>query len=309
MSTAICLVTWNGGTMAAAALQSAARQDLRDLFLVVVDNASSDADREILRSRVEGDHRVAFLWNEHNVGFARAANQALETAFSRGADWAVLLTQDTLLPPDACRRLVEVARTIPHLAVAGPAVADQMTGKLLSVGERTEPWLFALPRSLVRYRRVRLPYRDVEGVVGCCMLLSRAAWTHVRGFREDLFAYYEEVDLCLRARRAGYRVVLIPSVQVSHAGWRGFGGGLTPLSARLKARNLILLARAHVRGWQWAIVGPSVAALFTASALWYCGRGRRAVVWSLVQGVLDGLRGASGPICGRVLDRSRCALP
>ncbi len=305
----ICLVTWNGGRVAADCLRAALAQDYERFFLVVVDNHSSPADRAALEECATGNSRVSLIWNDDNRGFAAAGNQAVKVALAQGARWVLVLTQDTLLPPDACRRLVEVGRSNPEVAIVGPKVVDETSGNVLSLGERVAPWLLALPRSLVRYRFAPHPYRLVQGVLGCCMLIAASCWKELGGFREDLFAYYEEVDLCLRARKKGYKVAVVPSVTVRHRGWRGFAGGFTPMSALLKSRNLILVARNHIRPWQWLVVAPSMAALFVGSSLLHGARGRWSVVGHMCHGLWLGVRGHSGPPQALVSDRASCVLP
>lgn len=287
----ICLVTWNGGSVAVECLRSVLAQNYGDFFVVVVDNHSSPADKAALEACALGDWRVQFVWNDSNRGFAAAANQAVAFALGRGAHWVMVLTQDTILPPDACARLLDIARGIPQLAIAAPSVVDQITGEVLSVGERMVPLLLAAPRTLVRYRRTRQPYRLVQGVLGCCMLVAASCWQELGGFREELFAYYEEVDLCIRARQKGYKVAVISEVSVQHRGWRGFGGGFTPLSARLKTRNLIRVARWHTRPWEWLVVGPSLLVLFVGSALLYCARRELLTVREMWCGLRMGLAG------------------
>lgn len=305
----ICVVTWNGGALAVDCIRAALAQSYHESFVVVVDNHSSPSDRAALRACAKGNSHMHVVWNDTNRGFAAAANQAAEVALGRGARWLLLLTQDTVLPAEACQRLLEVAQAIPGLGIAGPTVVDQTTGRVLSVGERVAPWLLGLPRSLVRYRFVRQPYRFVGGVVGCCMLVSGSCWRELGGFREELFAYYEEVDLCLRARKKGYKVALVPSVRVAHRGWRGFAGSFTAVSAVLKSRNLVLVAREHLRPWHWLLVGPAMIALFIGSVLLHAARGQWRVVQQMCYGLWLGLNGYSGPPPELASRPVPCALP
>ncbi|MCX8073403.1 MAG: glycosyltransferase family 2 protein [Candidatus Binatia bacterium] len=308
-SIAVCLVTWNGGPIAAGSLQSALRQEQVDPFVIVVDNNSGAGDRQALLTCAGSDPRVEFVWNETNRGFAAAANQGIERALARGCRWVLLLTQDTILKPNTCRTLLEVAEEIPNVGIVGPVVIDRSSRRVLSVGERVRASLLALPRALIRYRATREPYRLVEGVVGCCLLLAVSCWERLGGFREDLFAYYEEVDLCLRARQHGYQIAVVPRAEVEHEGWRGFGRGLTPTSAALKSRNLLLLVRAHVPWWQWVIAIPLVSCLLVSSTILYAARGQWRVVAAMLRGVRLGVAGRAGALHNPPLDGHPCVLP
>jgi len=290
----VCVVTWNGGEAALRCLESVVAQTYRNFCTVVVDNNSLPADREVLRAWSAAHPGVEIVWNSANFGFAAAANQGLEYARIRGAPWMLLVTQDTVLAPDALNHLVNAVRGPERIAIAGPVVLNRSTGQVLSFGERTSPWLLAFPRRLVRYRRADSPYRLVSGLVGCCLLLATELVHALGGFREELFAYYEEVDLCLRVRAAGCRIAIVPSCRVYHDGWRGYLAGATPTSALLKARNLLLVSREHLRPWHWVVVGPSMAVLFLATMFGFVLRGQRRLFGALCRGIWMGVRGQGG---------------
>ena len=111
------------------------------------------------------------------------------------------------------------------------------------------------------------------------------------------FAYYEEVDLCLRARRHGFRIVCAPQAVASHDGMRGFLAGFTPLSAELKARNLLRLMRRWARATRLGRAAADVGARSSAGSLGlYALRGRWDIVRALARGLRAGWRGDGGPL-------------
>jgi len=153
-----------------------------------------------------------------------------------------------------------------------------------------------VPRTWLRVRGTgNVPY-PVSSVIGVAFLVTRACWERIGGLEEGFFAYYEEVDYCLRARAAGFRVMVAPASRVRHDGFRGFAGGFTPLAAYLKARNLPLLMRRHGGALAWTLFAPTYAAMLAASAVAYTLRGGAgAILPALAHGVADGLRARSGP--------------
>ena len=126
------------------------------------------------------------------------------------------------------------------------------------------------------------------------MLLSRACADAAGGFEEAFFAYYEEVDLCLRARASGFTIICVPQAVVRHDGLRGFLGGFTEISAELKARNLVQLMRRWARPADWSLLAPTYIALLLGSAALYALRGRPEIVAALLRGTAAGLRHAGG---------------
>jgi GT2 family glycosyltransferase len=136
----------------------------------------------------------------------------------------------------------------------------------------------------------------VGGVLGCALLLTRACLEAAGSFDEAFFAYYEEVDLCLRARRHGFQIVCNPRAVATHDGLRGFLAGFTPLSAELKARNLLRLMRHWATLADWVVLAPTYALLLSGSIVLYGLRGRADIVVALLRGTVAGWRRRGGPL-------------
>ena len=113
----ITIVTWNSAQYLGECFASIERQDCRDIQVIIVDNASTDGTRELLR-QVESKWRV--IYNDSNVGFAAGQNQAIRV--SRG-DWILCLNPDVILGSDFITQLVATAETHPE--------AGSLCGKLL----------------------------------------------------------------------------------------------------------------------------------------------------------------------------------
>src|SRR5580704_12340887 len=105
----ITIVTWNSAKYLDECLAAVALQDYRDIEVIIVDNASEDGTRELLR-RVESKWRV--IYNDNNVGFAAGQNQAIRAA--RG-DWILCLNPDVMLSPYFVTRLVAAGERHPEV--------------------------------------------------------------------------------------------------------------------------------------------------------------------------------------------------
>lgn len=288
----IVVLNWNGGAQTVACVESVRDQDYPDKFIVLVDNQSGPDERARLLRQYGDDPQVRCCFLDGNRGYAGGNNAGIAAALSRDADVVVVVTQDVTLARGALSALV--AAVDPGVGIVGPTVVDARRPRVLSVGERVAVPLLCVPRTWLRYRRVRrIPY-EVGGVLGCVMLLTRPCLNAVHGFDEAFFAYYEEVDLCLRARQQGFRIVCAPLAVATHDGMRGFGAGFTAVSAELKARNLIRLMRRWARPADWLLLAPTYALLVSASILLYSCRARGDVVAALLRGVVTGLRGREG---------------
>jgi hypothetical protein len=292
----IVVLNWNGGAQTVACIESLVDQSYENKFVIVVDNASSPSERLALQQRYAESPLVELVFLDSNRGYAGGNNEGLSIALRQGADMVLIATQDTQLYPGVLGLLVETAGSNTRIGIVGPMVVDvSLPQRVLSVGECVVVPLLCMPRTIIRHRQVNHPWHLVTGILGCVMLLTRACLEAVGLFDETLFAYYEEVDLCLRARHRGFLIACNTQAVVTHDGMRGFRGGLTPLSAELKARNLLRVMRRYAQPFDWLLLVPSCILLFAGSAVLYTLRGRLDIVAALLRGLAAGVAGQSGP--------------
>lgn len=201
--------------------------------LLVVDNGSRDGSLDALREAVGSDPRVRILENGTNVGFAKACNQAVPMA--RG-EWLLFLNPDCLVRPDTIGRVRSVLGAHPDAGVAGclllnPDGTEQAgcrretptPGKAFVRAFGLGPLARRLGladtgvRDFVR-RDDPLPLQpvEVEAISGAFMLVRRAALAKVGPLDEGYFLHCEDLDWCLRFRRAGYEVLFVPDAAVVH---------------------------------------------------------------------------------------------
>src|SRR5437762_539513 len=194
--------------------------------LYLIDNASSDESRHVLRDIVDessrdstNGSRVELRANRQNLGFARACNQALARATGR---YVLLLNPDTVLEEGALIRAVEFLDAHPDVGILGPRV-QLPNGRLDAPCRRSfkTPAIYfyklsglsrIFPRSR-RFGRYYLSYldervtTDVDAVIGAFLLIRREVIEQIGPMDERFFMYCEDEDWCFRAKQAGWRVV------------------------------------------------------------------------------------------------------
>jgi hypothetical protein len=290
----VTILNFNDSESTLGCLASLARSSFPNLRVLVVDNGSSPEERRRLESRMAGRFDARVLWLDDNLGYARANNIAITSLFEQGCDYVLLLNDDTVVAPGAVSALVRCARRHPGGGPVGPRVArDRPGAPAASLGERYWPALLWAPRTLLRYRRPRQRCYPVRGLMGCAVLFSRTTWDRLGGFDETLFAYYEEVELFLRAAKAGLVTRLEPMAEIAHAGHRGFAAGFTPVAAYLKARNLWRLGMRFGLPSTLLFV-PGYFALLAASTVGYALRRRGDIVAAMHKGAGAGMRDERG---------------
>ena len=233
----VIVVNWNTCKLLNACLQSV-ESDRHDLVVdvLVVDNGSSDGSVDLVRERFPG---VLLIANTSNRGYAAANNQALERAPGR---YLLLLNSDAELEPAALRTLVAYADDHPEAGVIGPKLLNpdgtlQPSGGRFPTPASTVASLLGLNRLTGRPRYgTRRDYdvpAEVDEVSGAAMLIRRGVIDQIGGLDEGFAWGYEDIDFCLRTRRAGWRVHYLPAARVVHQ-W-GASQRLAPAPTILKA--------------------------------------------------------------------------
>jgi len=189
--------------------------------LIVVDNASVDDSAAAVRQRFPA---ADLLELERNVGFGAAVNRGA----ARGdAPYILLLNNDARLQPAALETL-SAALQDPEVVAAGPLMLGPEGECELSIDRTLSPWNEARFKLVgLLYRGGRGPIaasirqrmsrsRPVRSLSGACMLLRRDAFERVGGFDERFFLYAEDVDLCLRLRQGGGKLLYVAEAVVEH---------------------------------------------------------------------------------------------
>jgi GT2 family glycosyltransferase len=235
--------------------------------ILVLDNASRDGSVQAVRSAFP---EVDVLELPRNLGYAGNNNLGLQAALGRGAAWVLVLNEDVVLAPDCLARLIEVAEADPTIGIAGPMVYHHEAPTVIqSAGGRLDRLWRSSHRGLNETDTGQ--YGDVQPVdwiSGCALLVRREVIEQVGGLDERFFYYWEETEWCLRARRAGWRIVFVPQAGIWHKGvQRDYRPA--PNVTYYWTRNWLLMLEKHR--------APALAWLTAAS--WIA---RNSLAWSLL---------------------------
>ena len=231
----IVIPSWNTRDYLAACLASLERADLPSNELIIVDNGSVDGSADFVAER---HPRATLVRNATNEGFARASNQGMRLARGR---YVLLLNTDTEVAPDAIAKLLRFLEEHPEHAAAAPRLVDPDGRTQRTVQEFPNLWTplfystplerwFPHSRELERYYMRdwdQETSRDVDQPPAACLLIRKSVLDRVGLFDEELWLFYNDVDLARRIKAAGWKTRYLAEGRVLHhvgGSTRKFGG-------------------------------------------------------------------------------------
>ena len=205
----------------------------------IVDNGSGDGSAEALGSRLTG---VTLIRSARNVGFSAGCNIGIAAALEAGAEAVLLVNSDVVLAPDALAQLTTALRER-DVGIAAPILfSREEPDCIASAGIAYSPGSGRMRHLAAGQRPGALPpgrIRDADAVSGCVMLIRREVFERAGLLDPEYFFSFEDIDFCLRARAAGFRVVCATDAAAYHEGGRSIG--------RRSPRRVYYASRNHLR--------------------------------------------------------------
>ena len=189
-----------------ACLDSLLKQKNADYEIIIVDNASTDNTFEVLQPY---EDKITLIKNKENVGFGKANNIGAKIA---KGDFLFLLNQDTEFTSDYdLKKITDFVKANKHYGLVSTKITEIKTKRETK------------PRETYPGEKIILhPLRGLPGtiawVLGAVMILPKEVYAKIHGFDEDFFLYGEDIDICLRVRKAGYEIGYLPEVEILHFG-------------------------------------------------------------------------------------------
>ena len=278
----IVVLSWNTRELTLACLRALQRdRSRRARQIVVVDNGSEDGSADAIEAL--GMDEVVLLRNADNRGYAGGNNQGAAAATGR---WLCLLNSDTEVQPGALDLLVDHLEQHPSYGAAAPKLCNPdgsvqracMRFPGLAVALVYDSFLAAFPPGKWVDNRYymrdfdHLHSRDVDQPPGACMIMDRAEYQAMGGLDQQLWLFFNDVDLCRRLWRSGRRIRYLAEAEVIH-----HGGASTKNFGRFVViwfRNRIAYYRKHY-GWFGALYLRGVLRMRAMEEWWKAGRTHR----------------------------------
>ncbi len=290
-STYAVVVNWNGGDANLACVRSLLTQGIAAERIVFVDNASTDGSHERVRAEFP---TLRFERNANNVGYGDGTNQGIRIALDAGAELVWLVNNDVTLDDGVLPTLTAAFAGADTIGVVAPRVVyarDPATvwcaGGTMTYRQNLSSMIgHRWPDGPKYQRTVRVDY-----VPGCAMLVQRRVFEAAGLLDGEYFAYHEDVEFCLKARDAGFDVLVVGEARALHDAHHSTGGGYNARRKYMMGVNTVWFLRRHGTPARWcSFVIFDVLTL--PLVLLYRGlRGEGGGALAKARGTWDGLRG------------------
>lgn len=212
----IIVLNWNGKKDTTECLESLKKVTYPNYEILLADNGSTDGSVEYFR---EAYPQVKVIENRENLGYAEGNNVAIKYALKKGTDYVLLLNNDTRVAPDFLDKLVKKSESNEKIAIVGPVVYKyDEPNKTTYIGGRVNLYTGKIKYLFLGQSDIEHLNTEVEFdyISGCSLLIKRKVIDYIEMLDPRFFLYLEDVDLCLRAKKKGYKIICVPDAKIWH---------------------------------------------------------------------------------------------
>jgi len=275
-------------------LASLAQSTYANHKIIVLDIHSIDGSVQAIRATWPDVH---ILELQENRGYAGNNNVGILWALTQGADWVLVLNEDTVVAPDCLAELVQVGESDKNIGIVGPMVYHYSEPTVIqTAGGRFGPYWDSIHIARDEPDRGNLiePY-SVDWISGCGILVRREVIEQVGMIDERYSYFWEETEWCLHAGRGGFQVVHVPRAKMWHKGVTRYHKPKPSVTYYATRNRLLTLSKHQAPPLVWAHVSTAMRRTLTSWTFkpkWRPMRQHRDAMW---QGVADFLRRRWGP--------------
>jgi len=285
------VTNWNGGAQNLACIQSLLAEGFAPERIIFVDNGSGDGSLRLVR---EAHPDLCYLENLVNEGFAMGASMGAAEALRAGCDAVFFVNNDVTLLSGCMEPLVSVLNEERGVGLVGPRVLFQRErSRVWSAGGKVA-WGANILTLLGHGQNDSAEWemeREVDFVCGCALLVRRVVLEEVGGFEPEWFAYFEDADLGVRAKRGGWSSRVVGRAACLHDASASTGGGKSPRRKYMMGLNSVWFLRAHGGPIHWLrfVLFDVLTLPFSFLLGLFMGEAKSALAKAL--GILAGLSG------------------
>ncbi len=215
MQLSVITVTYNSERFIEKYLESVLKFLPRDAELIIVDSGSEDKTVQ----QIYPSSRVKLIIAKENIGFGKGNNLAAKQA---KGDYLFILNPDTRFDEDPFTKLIKFAKSHPKAGIIAPKLIEESgqaqpsVRKLPTTIGALKEYYFGISKQYEAYVPEDNVPRVVESVVGAAILIKKDLFFKLGGFDEKYFMYFEDLDLCRKVLKAGFKIYFFPQIKIYH---------------------------------------------------------------------------------------------
>lgn len=236
----IILVNYNGYRDTIECVKSIERIKHNNYKIVIVDNASTNNSVEYIKNSLK---ECILIESKQNLGFAGGNNIGIKYAINNGAEYVLLLNNDTLVETDFLDNMIASFENKENVGVVGCKIMYYPEKNIIWYGSGKIDW-FKFIGIHLGIKKIDKGQCDIEKEIdfmtGCCMLIKRDVFEKVGLLPEEYFMYFEDVDFCIKVKDAGFKIWYNPKAVVYHKVGLSSGGEESAFAIECCTRNRLI---------------------------------------------------------------------
>ena len=264
----ILLLNWNGYADTFDCINSILKINYKNYEILLVDNGSDYKEYEKITSL---NSKATLIRSEKNLGFSGGNNLGIELALNSGADYILLLNNDTVVEPNFLEPLLEVFKKETEVGIVAPQINYfNEPQKIWSSGgniSKIRGSGFAYSDKIED--NVDQENKSVTFVSGCCMLIKKEVFEKIGFFDDNFFLYVEDADLCYRTTHSGYKIIVTHHSRIFHKVSNSTKENLALLPLYYVTRNRLYFAKKNFSYVYFLTFTYLLFAMMTKSVTWF----------------------------------------
>lgn len=290
----IIILNWNGKEDTIECLESLKNITYPNYKILLVDNGSTDGSVDFFKRRYP---EIEIVENQENLGFAEGNNVGMRRALEKGSDYVLILNNDTVVDSHFLQELINLAEQDLKIGIVGPKIYYYDNPSKINSAGGTINWNVGAGINIGIGATDNGQFNhclDVEYLMGAAMLIKNELIKEIGGFNQGFFLLLEDTELCIRAKRVGYRSVFCPNSKIYHK--EGISGEKSPISLYYWYRNRLLLLKNHYPHGilKFHIILIYISLRTMVGVTIYLTHGKFTNAKAILKGYIDGLLNNTG---------------
>ena len=222
----ILILNWNNKKILLDCIKSIKKSYYDNYKITVIDNGSSDDSVSFIKKYYDN---LDFIEIKSNLGYSKGYNYAFEKIKNDNSDWFLILNNDTRIMKDTLNKFADAVKTHGDSFIYGCKIININNKKIWYAGGRFNSMTGGCSHRGLNSEDKITYYKDgfTDFVSGCCMFIKKDLLYKLNGFNEKYNFYYEDVDLCFRAKIINARCYYLSNTYIMHHVSLSLGGRIS----------------------------------------------------------------------------------